>query len=527
MLPVEKAPAHAAASQSGLVLLLLLAFEPVADTSRPTLYALQAPQERLVVPPEYLELCPLRSDVALGKHHLSKQWERLDLDSGQRTALPFDELVRVRSGRRPNDGPTRWVGATGQQDGRWTIVLLSEDGHAVSTLPDVAGKSFEEGPQPLDYLPGGGYVVHFDPVGEEAFDRIYNVDGFAASPPLPPLLRMLGDAEQAPVILHAIVLDQARGLCWPVLDDGSIMPKPDDALGLRPLPDTTSPQGWAAGWQTAAGERWAILPRFRIEGRELLASREQACFTDVACQPRKARGGEGFTLTRATWIARDAATGTTMAYDARGAELQPILAMAASSMAAAAREVLQLSTAATRTARAEVDNRVRLAQEEEARRVAALEIANREARKRRDAQLREIDRLLAERSFAKADEYAWQIGSHAEVFVHIADAAKGSIDQLSLGTLNVASRLGANQDLFRNAFRARVAALNAASSPQQFGDSGASGSSTHDWQPSKYTGSSDVNSSKRIFDNMRQQSMDNYLSGKQSWYFSGNSSTRR
>lgn len=193
----------------------------------------------------------------------------------------------------------------------------------------------------------------------------------------------------------------------------------------------------------------------------------------------------------------------------------------------AKREVLQLSIAATGTAREEASNRARLAREEEARRVAALEIARRDAREQQDAELREIERLLAERSFAKADEYAWQVGSYAEIFAHIADAAKGSIDQLSLGTLNVASRLGANQELFRDAFRARVAALNAANSPQQFGNSGSSGSSTQDWQPSKFTGSSDVNSTKRIFDNMRQQSMDNYLSGKQSWYFSGNSSIRR
>ena len=362
MLPIRKAPAHTDASTSHSFLFATLAFKPTVDKSQPILYALRGRDHQIVVPPEYTELRCWRSDAALGKHHLSKQWQRIDLDSGERTPLPFAELVRVRSGRRPTDGPTHWVGATRQPDQLWTIVLLGEDAKPVTTLTDVKNRSFVEGPQPLDYLPDGGYVVHFEPIGQDAYDRIYNIDGCVISPPLPPLLRMLGDVEQAPVIRHAIVLDKARGLCWPVLDDGSIMPKPDDALGLLPLPNADAPQGWAAGWQTADGERWAILPRFRIEGEELLASREQASFSDVVCQARRQRGGEGYTVTRWTWLARDGANGSTMAYEANGAELEPILALSTSSMSAAAEQVRKLSIAATRTARAESAEMARLAE---------------------------------------------------------------------------------------------------------------------------------------------------------------------
>jgi hypothetical protein len=328
---VKRAPVHQTESPGKSFLFATLAFQPTIDKSQPTLYALRGRDHQIVVPPEYTELRCWRSDAALGKHQLSKHWQRIDLDSGERTPLPFAELVRIRSGRRPNDGPTHWAGATRQPDQRWTIVLLGEDGRPVATLRDVADRSFVEGPQPVDYLPAGGYVVHFEPVGQEAYDQIYNVDGCVISPPLPPLLRMLGDVGRSPLIGHAIVLDKARGLCWPVLDDGSIMPKPDDALGLLPLPNADTPQGWAAGWQTADGERWAILPRFRIDGEELLASREQASFSDVVCRARKHRGGEGYTVMRWTWLARDAANGSTMAYDANGSELVLIARIGSSS----------------------------------------------------------------------------------------------------------------------------------------------------------------------------------------------------
>jgi hypothetical protein len=83
--------------------------------------------------------------------------------------------------------------------------------------------------------------------------------------------------------MTAVVIDAERSLYWPLNADGSIMPKPDDLLGLQPIKasNTTGGRansGWLVWWQTPEGERCVRVGTKNglADPRAIIESRDQA-----------------------------------------------------------------------------------------------------------------------------------------------------------------------------------------------------------------------------------------------------------
>lgn len=245
------------------------------------------PDLHWVLPPEYERLSGY-GKVMYGKRFGQPQWVRIDLSgpSPKETPSPYVMVRRIPGtdfgGPSPKD---QWVAveANGGQ-----VVFLDPQGNPAFRT-DVL-KTPAEPRKSVTVLHGGEAFV----VSHPEHDRIYAKDGTPKSPPLPrlwqgwlleqPDMRNSGTSS-APVT--AAVIDAQRSLYWPINADGSIMPKPDDLLGLQPIKasNTTggrSSSGWLVWWQTPEGERCARVGTKNglVDPRAIIESREQAHYVE-------------------------------------------------------------------------------------------------------------------------------------------------------------------------------------------------------------------------------------------------------
>ncbi len=234
----------------------------------------------------YTELYLIRGDLAIGKDVESGNFERISLPSGRRKVLPGSKVFLVRSGMTQSTGINFPVMADKQDDGRWSVTLLSPELEPTTVVRDVIGRSFVEGRPPVQYLPAGGFAVSFAPDEGDPYDVIFDQAGVPISPPLNGLVRHLGlKSDYGGAVQLAVEVDAERELSWPLRDDGKIVPMPEDCLGIRPLKHdwrNSLVAGYAVGWRTEAGERWAVYPKARVDLQELLATRDATMFESVS-----------------------------------------------------------------------------------------------------------------------------------------------------------------------------------------------------------------------------------------------------
>ena len=269
----------------------------------------------------YTHLYIPRSDFAIGKRHDDERWYRIDLKSGQTTPYPFADMGYVSAGTAAS-APGRYVGVDPGERGRQSATLLDEAGHVVVRLDDLRRGSLGEvrnthiirsKTQPLDYLGDGAYVAHFDPAQGDDFSLVYNDQGDAISPPFPPIKSMDATWEQPkfhgnathrmsllPVELPRSMasLGVEREFYWPLMPDGSVLPKPEGLIGLEPLEwGNHKGRGWYAWkvwWMTADGPTFAMQHDFEINLPTLLATRDGKMYEQIEWDEIAQAQGETF-----------------------------------------------------------------------------------------------------------------------------------------------------------------------------------------------------------------------------------------
>lgn len=267
---------------------------------------------RWAVRPEY-ERISFPNGFATEHAHALKpggQWVYLSVPSGRETPFvgdQFGDAGRPLYARRfawSHDGQSktmevtlfdgvgrpsatlRGVQATGTYDGEWR-----RHWRAVEPLPGKAGR---------------GWVVRHRDASGEPYDVVYSEAGGAVSPRLTEVVRFLGFTASSDDRWHvpAIRLDPSGEVnsYWPlVLDGGAVLKVPTDCVGAVPLlwdgnksvvlginkvgPNPTYRAnwlvGWAVGWHTPVGVRWAIVPHADPSAEELLLSATGAIYSDV------------------------------------------------------------------------------------------------------------------------------------------------------------------------------------------------------------------------------------------------------
>lgn len=480
-------------------------------------------QGRLVLPPDFEWIKLWRSDFAYAKRYGSKRIVRIDLETEEEEVAPFTALAGARTGRY---GSGRPLGVVDEGGTLLKIALLGEDGRVVRLLERVERRSFDEGPQPVDALKGGGYIAHH--VGEqgEKFDVIYNAEGVPISPPLTPVLRLLPVAHDGD-LSFAVRTDPERALYWPLREDGTHYAKPEALVGLRPVYAGSNEDlwyAWIAVWRTDDGERSTFL-RATTDPEKLLASRQDAAFEDLEYATYKSRSTHpserGGTLE--TFISRSPGAPGYIIGPAGG---QPLVQRVFATVAEA-RAYLRGMDRAT-----DALNREHQAREYEAWLARKAQAERNEQVKRKKeyeayrANEAKVDKLLAGRKYAEARDLAWKTSPHAIRRAVLAAVRAGQTDHLTSVDL-AEGRLGAEG--------ADVQRIQAALRSTQSRESGVSsgGSAWTGWSPSASTSYSSIPSSssgksvQSILDNARWQSQLNYLSGKQSWgYLDGNTVRR-
>ncbi len=285
-------------------------------------------KEELLVPLRFAFSTVTNSESAIVREIGSDAYLRYDVRTGKTSPYKFETLGLVKAGVRGKSG---YVGTTRQPNGRWTVTLLGYDARPVATLTDVRDGAFAKPSsvkvaastsQPVDYLDGDVFVVHFDPPEGEPSSAIYNRQGVQITPSFPSIGRVLGVIdptvkawELAPKHTATLPLDdpsspESAGLVWPMRDDGSIDPKPEGLLGLKPMHlfgvETSQVFAWQVAWQTPQGLRYAIHPHFVIDPAALQATRDNAIYTRLEVTARTMRDGGTGTKTVVAILATQA-----------------------------------------------------------------------------------------------------------------------------------------------------------------------------------------------------------------------------
>ncbi len=246
-----------------------------------------SPGTRWILPPEYEQLSGY-GPVIFGKRFGRPLWVRIDLSGAKpkESSSPYAVVRRIPRNAMLRDslGPEdQWVGVEAS-GGR--VVFLDPQGAALFAVDSL--KTPQEPRSSITVLPGGAAIV----VSHPEYDRIYARDGTPRSPAIPRVWKpFLHEADAkamsfsgTPVV--AVKLDADRPLYWPISPDGSILPKPDDLLGLEPMKvDYGSYHhlvGWRVWWETPDGERCARVETTggAVSLRALMESRANAEFTE-------------------------------------------------------------------------------------------------------------------------------------------------------------------------------------------------------------------------------------------------------
>lgn len=299
----------------------------VATRRLPGLFGVRIKGGKELVPTEFAFAVATSTEAAIVRPLESADYLRYDIRSGKTTPYDFETLGLVKAGVGAKSG---YVGTTKQGAGRWTVTLLDHNAQPVATLTDVRAGAFAKPEsskvaasrtQPIDYLDGDVFVVHFDPLDGAKHSAIYNRQGVRITPRFPSIGTVLGaidptvpDYEQVGKHTAVLPLDdelspETAGLVWPTRDDGTIAPKPEALLGLRPMrkwgAKTSLVIGWQALWQTPQGPRWAMYPHYVHDLPKLQATQGTAVYTDLELTARTARLSQASTTQLTTILATE------------------------------------------------------------------------------------------------------------------------------------------------------------------------------------------------------------------------------
>lgn len=247
-----------------------------------------SPNTRWILPPLYEELSGMGT-LIFGKRFGQARWVRIDLSGSkpQESPSPYSVVRRIPRDAMQRDSIGRgdqWVGVDASSG---QVVFLDPQGAALFTVDGL--RTPQEPRSSITVMRGGAAFV----VSHADSDRIYAADGTPRSPAIPRVSKLfLFESNLAANTFSgqsvvAVKLDPERPLYWPISNDGSILPKPDDLIGLEPMKiDYGSYHhlvGWRVWWDTPEGERCARVATQGgvVDLRALMASRAQADYTEI------------------------------------------------------------------------------------------------------------------------------------------------------------------------------------------------------------------------------------------------------
>ncbi|QDV04634.1 hypothetical protein Poly30_01250 [Planctomycetes bacterium Poly30] len=432
---------------------------PIATRRLPALFGVRLKGGKELVPTEFAFAVATSTDAAIVRTLESADYLRYDIKSGKTTPYDFEQLGLVKAGVGAKSG---YVGTTKQAGGRWTVTLLDHDALPVATLEDVRAGAFARPEsskvaasrtQPIDYLDGDVFVIHFDPLEGTKHAAIYNRQGVRITPRFPSIGTVLGAidptvSEYEQVGKHTAVLPlddemspETAGLVWPTRDDGTIAPKPEGLLGLRPMrkwgAKTGLVFGWQALWQTPQGPRWAMYLQYVIDPAKLRATQDNAIYTDLELTARTVRQSAESTTQRTTILASE---GPASDQDRPWVALTPYADGTLVQVYEQAMPVGELKSTLQKDGES-----ARIASWKESKRRYDQEVARRErvrlqaqARAEAEAKRLENDRalmrgLLGRGKIAEAEQLAWSIDAAA-----LAEVSRKAPSQVSLNALSAA-----------------------------------------------------------------------------------------
>jgi hypothetical protein len=456
-----------------------------------------------IVKPEWQDLRTGGHTYAYARKPGKPTLTHIDLATGKRTETDFTKIGQVLATRSQTFTAGEDVGMVADDyDRAVKVSLLGKDGLPTVTFEHLP-LDLPRGMPVMDAL-GDAYVVrHVDAKGQRV-DIVYNKQGIPISPELPPLGRFFGPTANGRVV-DAVPTSPDRKLFWPLSSDGTVPPKPEALLGVKPVRDGEAGViGWAVLWQTARGPRYgfAAPALANILASKNFAIWEEVENSEIQVSPSVVVRAEGKT----EFVA--------LAYP----ELTPRVKRTFASAAEGVNYLQRVHDAKVNAETQEGRDRYeaylqaqKAAEAERARAAAA-------AQQRHAANEAEAYAAIAKKDFARAGSLVEDadVQTIGRVVGKILGARGG--DAVSTGLLTTAvlyvSPDQANQIRALLAARqqkayedtARAAANNAAPVGPNFGPSG-----TAAWE--KGPGTTNVAAQGQW------SSVYNYLSGKQNWYF--------
>ncbi|MDN3646361.1 hypothetical protein QWY75_09135 [Pontixanthobacter aestiaquae] len=192
---------------------------------------------RFLVDPEWASIDIWRDDFAIVQQPGTQNWFRLDLPSGAKTFLGEGAYSRSRSFGGPylsmiDGGKSHRVLVSKKADGSLAARLINSEGHASSVVIDniAPPEVLAEGRFPVETFYDGIALVNRVDADGRHYNQLFSEDGDKAlTPPFAPML-VVRDLHSYPMV----VLDEQKGLYWPVISGEDIFAKPEALLGLRP-----------------------------------------------------------------------------------------------------------------------------------------------------------------------------------------------------------------------------------------------------------------------------------------------------
>lgn len=200
-----------------------------------------------LIKPEWSKIVAWRSDFALVKKPGTEQWYRISLPNGKLTPWHKGDIIKARGfslNTTKNDKlkkkPVFLLQS--ESDGTLTARLMVMDaevelGPAVDRILKLS--DMPEDRVPLEVFTDGTILAHRLDENGKVYDQMF-VSSFdrALSPPMTPIRTVVIPNHVNARKNHRtplVEIDPAKGLYWPVTTGVSVISKPENLIGMRPL----------------------------------------------------------------------------------------------------------------------------------------------------------------------------------------------------------------------------------------------------------------------------------------------------
>lgn len=215
--------------------------------------------EGWILQPHYTDIAVWRTDYAFAKRFGENTYRYIDLNSKSDRQTDYKKI----------QGGLIYVSENKNEPGKY--IFLGEDGKPEREIKNAKSLWFmgSSGNGPNIKQPFVGslksadspVVIRHEDKEVGTFDVIYSSELIPMSPPLPGVRRVHGIGTGQ--FLVGIELDDKKELFWPLLPDTTMVPQPEDLVGVKVLASIRTPSGdrvwWGVKWQTEEGPRWAVI----------------------------------------------------------------------------------------------------------------------------------------------------------------------------------------------------------------------------------------------------------------------------